>query len=230
MGKSTDVRYTGPNATDRKQVDAGGLAFQQVTVDVIAEGPSDWGVSHSELPWSLDNYEGFIDVVASNSNRFLAIECKRYARPLRFIRSTWEHKNRCLSASRRCTTVSAGEPAVGAASLPLNWREVDLGPEAALVELCQTEGQLLETICRPLCCAAAAYAMWRLSRGLKTDWIAPMIVTNAKLKVCTVDAKSFDLERGTLGEAQFEEVQHIRFHKAFLTSAQLDSMSTIGHW
>lgn len=178
---------------------------------------SPWRVTGREHPWRTANASGFIDLVLSDGNTHLVIECKRTRE------ATWmflmpDQKQMSRSHARICwTDTSPHQRAL------TGWGDIQVYPESPESEFCAVRGQGEGHV--PLLERLAASAV-ESSEGLAADFlelsresrashvIVPVIVTNASLVTAAFDPTDVDLMSGQLESAEYEHVPHVRFRKS----------------
>lgn len=206
--------------TPLELLNASGFAFQlAVEASVPKSGDSDerWLIERREYPWKTDAGSGYIDVVLSRGNLFVAIECKRTKEATwLFLIPELEQLSRTHAKVRWTNSVPHRRQLA-------DWGDVQVRPPSPEAEFCSIRGTgekdapLLERIGGTLtesieglsCDLLAIDAGSRRSRI-----ILPVIVTNASLKLAQFVPSEVDLSSGNVGNVEFKDVDHLRFRKS----------------
>lgn len=203
----------------RDLINRSGVPFQLAVENAMRTR----GAKHSievwrEVPWA----NGFIDIVAKISDRiFCAVECKRVTdRSWSFVltENARESATRCriewfnskAVKIKDCSRVFCSE-----------WNMVEPSPESEFCILPKdTPIGSLESVCRGLIASCHNLLESEAELVLNDDIVAmiPVIVTNAKLYTCKMDAISVSLETGLPNEAGsiFQPVEMLRFRKSLV--------------
>lgn len=198
----------------------------QVAVQQAISSSADqhgWQVRSSEQHWESESrsQSGFVDVIAANLSKSLyaLIECKRVRDADWIVFRTDGQK----STERFAKVWLDKRNETGDAGLS-GWASVALEPACPEVGFCAVRGQdtssrttLLERIAAEIALAAECYGRRLQPYGSKPGIFyrvfVPIIVTTAKLHMATFEAKSIQIENGTLPSADFLEVPYVRFQK-----------------
>lgn len=181
-----------------------------------------WLVLHHEHGWTHeDTHEsGFIDLVVENQYKtvVLNIECKRPQE------ATWQFllpkpKDK---VDRRCkfwtSRLSESAPKY------FDWLDLSIDPASYESEFCVVAGQdakarpMLERIAASVVASTEALAqeeanILRQQNYARLRVYINVIATTAKLEVCKFDPATVDLKKGTIENAEYENVSFLRFRK-----------------
>ena len=210
------------SASDEKLnglLNASGFAYQlglEAAVLGMKKG-NPWHVTSREHSWRTETASGFIDMVLSNGNIHLVIECKR-TRDATWMFLMPDKNQMKRSHARICWTDTY--PHQRALT---GWGDVQVYPACPESEFCAIRGQgeghtpLLERL---------AASVVESSDGLAADFleltaesaayhlIVPVIVTNASLLTAAFDPRDVDLGNGELKSAEYDDVPYVRFRKS----------------
>lgn len=181
-----------------------------------------WGVLHREHGWTHEetHESGFIDLVVENQHKtvVLNIECKRpqestwqflLPKPKDKLRRHCKFWVSCLSKS---------------ASKYFDWVDLTIDPDSYESEFCVVAGQdaksrpMLERIAATVVASTEALAQEEANVMREQDYehfraYINVIATTAKLEVCKFDPTTVDLKKGTIENAEYEDVPYLRFRK-----------------
>jgi hypothetical protein len=214
------------NMTPEELVNKSGFPLQIALENEIGreEGHDKWWVIHSEHEWSNDKGEsGFIDLVLElgKSGTFvLVVECKRV------LDADWLFFNSkgTMAGQKRAKgwLTEYGHQLNKPRIIKFDWTDFMPEPSSPECEYAITRGEdgkntpMLERVAATLVASTEAFAHEekplfpkRFDRRLYFN----VIVTTAKLKVCTFDPGTISLADGTLKADDFTEVGFIRFRK-----------------
>lgn len=181
-----------------------------------------WRVLHQEHGWKHAHTDesGFIDLVVENqpSTVILNIECKRpQDATWQFLLPAPKNKHR-----RRCKfwATYGGNSRL----THFDWVDLTIEPTSYESTFCVVAGQdaksrpMLERIAATVVESTEALAQEEaaLLKNQRVDHLRTyinVIVTTAKLEVCKFDPNQIDLETGTIGDAEYEDIPYIRFRK-----------------
>lgn len=208
-------------------VNQSGFPLQIGLTDLIQRTTAQhgWKVLFVEHSWKneLDNDSGFIDIVIEDkhSTSVMLIECKRV------LDSSWiflvpnqkakprRHAKAWLTRySRDCFK-------------HLNWADLSLNPDSPESEFCVIPGQdprskpMLERVAAEVVSATEALALeekdYRAQLKDALRMYFSVIVTTAKLQVCSLDPEKISFVDGKVADVAFEEVPFVRFRKQLST-------------
>lgn len=210
----------------RNLVDSSGFAFQ-VAVERLVSGTA-FEVRASEHAWTHPNTQnsGFADIVLEKGLVRLVVECKRVRGGDWVFLRPGPTPDEASGASRRVdvlwTAVSPQQDATGTDA-------VFCTPETTQCPFCvirgSGEGQqsMLERLAAQLLHATEAIAHEQKTLDIARRehlmpaqcWVyVPVIVTNARLSVCSFDPNGVNVADGSLpADATFESVTAVRFFK-----------------
>jgi hypothetical protein len=214
----------------KKLVDNSGFLFQiRVAHEVNTTGDKHpWKVEKEEKRWENPNRneEGFIDLILSSASETsqlnLILECKRVKNGYWLflsLDSFYEVERAKLfwkSYSARMKYNFYG------------WSDFNVRPFTKSASFCVVPGQgerdkpMLERVCGLLLRGLECFAKDdRFYLGNQANIYCPVIVTNAKLYVCTLKPSEIDINTGRLPEISsnnlFDQVGVIRFSKDLST-------------
>ncbi len=236
MGSAMAKSKTKVPAAVLAALQSSGFPFQTAVAHVI-RAVAGWSVYASEYPWrtSAGDHQ-FLDLVATNRNLFLTIECKKtrkdiltFLRPVGHSHTGQLDEFRCLRAGQ--LRDSTGRP-------ELFCEEWALLPRSTSSEFCVVstsdsgrDQRLLERDAGLVVRAADAFAHDFPKRfrpdhdgsPSATRLFVPVIVTNAPIYTARYRPSEVSLESGEFA-AQPEEVESapwVRFRKAFMSDSGL---------
>jgi hypothetical protein len=184
-----------------------------------------WKVLFLEHSWKndLNNDSGFVDVVLEDRHRtsVMLLECKRvldsawiFLNPNPTAKITSHAKAWLTRYSHDCFT-------------HLCWADLSLNPDSPESEFCVVPGQdskskpMLERLSAEVVSATEAIALEEKDYQAQiTDALRmyfSVIVTTAKLKVCTFAPEKVSLADGKVVDPKFTDVSFIRFRKQLST-------------
>lgn len=195
-----------------------------------------WSVLHQEHGWSheVTHESGFIDLVVENQHKtvVLNIECKRPQD------TTWQfslpkpndqQRTHCKFWASYLSKRNTGY---------FDWVDLTIEPASFESEFCVVAGQdsksrpMLERTAATVVTSTEALAqeeanfLKEMSHERLRVYIS-VIATTAKLEVCKFDPNDVDLEKGTIGTAEYEEVPYLRFRKQLSPHPKLPNT---GNW
>ncbi|MGB8857304.1 MAG: hypothetical protein WCC58_11635 [Burkholderiales bacterium] len=186
-----------------------------------------WNVIYTEHSWtnSTNETSGFIDIVLENKqgNLVLVIECKR------LLDSEWIFLNQGHEIKARnhakvwITKGVQGNPSI------CDWNDFAIDPASPESDFCVVRGQdnnsrpMLERLAAGVISSIEGFAFEQLplvgrTGRAKVIIFIPIIVTTAKLKICTFEPDKITLGDGTIKEEKLQEVPYIRFRKQLSTA------------
>jgi len=184
-----------------------------------------WTVLFLEHSWKneLNNDSGFIDIVLEDKHHksVMLIECKRVQdSSWIFLNSNPKEKPR--RRAKAWITRYANE-----CFKHLCWADLALDPDSPESEFCVVAGQdpkskpMLERIAAEVVSATEAIALEEKDYQAQVKDALRMyfgvIVTTAKLQVCTFEPEKVTLLDGKVVDAKFKEVPFVRFRKQLST-------------
>ena len=188
-----------------------------------------WRVLHSEHGWTHeDTHEwGFVDLVVENRHEtiVLNIECKRPQE------ATWQFLLPAPEDQLRRGCKFWTSYLSHTASKYFDWVDLTIDPPSYESEFCVVAGQdakarpMLERIAATVVASTEALAQEEVKvlREHHLRVYINVIVTTAKLEVCKFDPNTIDLKKGTIENAEYEDVPFLRFRK------QLSPRPKLGH-
>lgn len=184
-----------------------------------------WKVLFVEHSWKneLDNDSGFIDIVLENKygTSVMLVECKRV------LDSSWiflvpSQKSKPRRQAKAWLTRYAND-----CFKHMWWADLSLDPDSLESEFCVVPGQdpkskpMLERVAGEVVSATEAIAIeekdYHAQRKDSLRMYFSVIVTTAKLQVCTFEPEKVSLANGKLADAVFKEVPYVRFRKQLTT-------------
>src|SRR5687767_5133019 len=216
--------------TPLELLNASGFAFQlAVEASVPKSGDSDerWRIERREYPWKTDAASGYIDLVLSRGNLFLAIECKRTKEATwLFLMPEEKQLSRTHAKVRWLNSVPHRRQLA-------DWGDIQVRPGSSEAEFCSIRGSgerdapLLERIGGTLTESIEGLSgdLLAIDAGSsRTRIILPVIVTNASLQLAQFVPSNVDLSTGGITTAEFQEVDHLRFRKSLSIGAIPDDL------
>lgn len=208
-------------------VDKSGFPLQIGISHLINAGTKNhgWRVQYSEHAWrnDADNNSGFIDLVLENNERQMAlvVECKRVQD------TSWVFLNpHAKLVHRRYAKAWVSRYEDGKIS-EMGWTNHPLDPDSVQSDFFCVFGQdsksapMLERVGATLVSSTEALAREEKLTLLSEDFpyrvYLNVIVTTAKLKVCSFDPSDISLKDGTVSKCSFSDVPFIRFQKQLST-------------
>jgi len=216
-----------------------GFPFQTAVASVV-RATTGWSVFASEYPWrTADGNDQFLDLIATHSNLFLAIECKKTRKDVLTFLRPLGHTNAGQVEEFRCLCSEQLRDSTG--RLELYCEEWALHPRSRVSEFCVVstsdsgrDQRLLERDAGLVVRATDAFAhefpeRFRHdrdgSRSTRRLYI-PVIVTNAQIYTARFRPSDISLESGefVVPPKEIEAVPCVRFRKAFTS----DSAQNLG--
>lgn len=208
-------------------VDKSGFPLQIGVSHLINTGTKShgWRVQYSEHAWRNDSDDdaGFIDLVLENRARKMAlvVECKRVQD------TSWVFLNPQVNlVSRRHAKAWVSRYAGGKVT-EFGWVDHPLDPESVQSDFFCIFGQdakstpMLERVGATLVSATEALAFEEKLTLLSEDYpyrvYLNVIITTAKLKVCSFGPSDISIKDGTVSKCSFTDVPFIRFQKQLST-------------
>jgi len=184
-----------------------------------------WKVLFNEHSWrnELNNDSGFIDIVIEHKHGTLVmlIECKRV------IDSSWIFLVPKPKATPRRQAKAWVTRYVQTCFKHLWWRDLSLDPISPESDFCVIPGQdsrskpMLERVAADVVSATEALALEEKDyQAQSKDTLRiyfSVIVTTAKLQVCSFEPEQVSLVDGKVADAKFSEVPFVRFRKQLST-------------
>ena len=203
----------------REQVNRSGLVFQAAVERKIQDTRQhhEWHVLSSEHAWQDEaGNSGYIDLILARQNVRIVIECKkRDAKTWVFLcpredaePTTYDVKMLFGLAVRRKTVVHTNHQL----RLDMDWEDRGVITPSPQARFCvRDQDQPLDGSVRTLLLATEALAAQELAQCRSRNeeallYYIPMIVTNARLSVCSFEAWQVDLAHGRLtGDEEFTD-------------------------
>lgn len=208
-------------------VNKSGFPLQIGITHLINSGTDEhgWSVQYSEHAWqnSDDDNSGFIDLVLEHKNRqlVLVLECKRVQD------TSWVFLNPKKNIEERSYAKVWGSRYKSGEVTEFGWVKHALSPNSVQSGFVCIFGQksnstpMLEKVSAVLVSSTEALAIEEKLTLLSSDYpyrvYLNVIVTTAKLKVCSFDPADISLNDGTVSNCSFSEVPYIRFQKQLST-------------
>ena len=219
------------NSSFLNYVNSSGFAFQMRVEEEISKGQNYWRLTGREHRWQDESgQDGYIDLIVDLGRLRAIIECKKQKD------KNWiflKRKSGQQQAKASLLWAKRYEP-INRLPFPANfiaWDIFNVSPMSYASAFCTMQGQgdnpkpLLERTASELTHAAECLAKEELAFSIPKEFSGqklymPIIVTNAKLMVCSFVPNDVNLATGELRleQAQFESVPYIRFHKGLKTS------------
>lgn len=202
-----------------KLLNASGFAFQLAIEAAVRSSPTEakWRVSAREHPWATTSGRGYIDLVLSRGNVYLAIECKRSRDAVWMFLIPDEKQMSRSHAGIRWTETVPNRPNLA------DWGDIQVYPQSPEADFCVVRGQgekdspLLERIASSVVEAAESLSadLLELRKGTRrVSIVIPVIVTTAELMLSHFDPKNIGLDTGEVSTPVFAPVPHVRFRKS----------------
>lgn len=185
-----------------------------------------WKVLFTEHSWKHieSGTDGFIDIVLEDEHgtSAMVVECKRV------LESSWIFLNPDTSTKTRRHAKAWITSYVSGSTGCFGWADVTLEPSCPESQYCVVFGQdakskpMLERVGAELVFATEGFAeeenpyFARLRDGLRLYF--SVIVTTARLKLCTFDPGTVSLDDGKIETAKFQDLPHVRFRKQLSTT------------
>jgi hypothetical protein len=180
-----------------------------------------WKTLYTEHSWSNSETgeSGFIDLVLSNSanTKYFTVECKR-------VKDTsWIFLNEGAEVKLRRHSKAFIFKKDGTQVNQFGWSDVTLEPSSPESQFCVIPGtgskskSLIERAAAELVSSTEALAMEDKSLSLDDRWTLGiyfnLIVTTAKIQVCSFEKTDISIADGTISNPKFDEVAYVRFRK-----------------
>ncbi len=218
------------NSSFLNYINSSGFAFQMRIEEEILKGPNRWQFAGREHRWQDENgQDGYIDLIVDFGALRVLIECKRQKdKNWIFLKpQSSQQRDKCsLLWTKKYKPID---------NMPfpadfMAWDIFSVSPMSYVSAFCTMQGQgdnqrtLLEKTASELTHATECFAKEELTLSLPKDsprpkYYMPLIVTNAKLTVCSFIPHDVDLNTGELSleNAHFDTVPYIRFQKGLET-------------
>lgn len=214
-----------------------GFPFQTAVAAQIRALPG-WSIYASEFPWQTSRGESqFLDLVATNTNLFLAIECKKTRKEILTLLRPVGHSHTGMLEEFRCLRVQ--QIMDSTRRIEIFCEEWALHPRSTSSEFCVVstsdsgrDQRLLERDAGLLVRATDAFAhtyreRFRPDRDRPPSsacLIVPVIATNAPLYTARYRPAEVSLETGEFVQTpqEIEGVPCVRFRKAFTSDGGPD--------
>lgn len=180
-----------------------------------------WRTLYTEHSWKHPDSEdsGFIDLVLANQygTQFFSVECKR-------VKDTsWIFLNEGDEVKNRRHSKAFVFNKSGDKTKRFEWLDLALEPSTPESQFCVIPGSdqrsksLIERSAAELICSTESLAFENKSLSLddreELHIYFNLIVTTAKLQICSFNPSDISIEDGTLKDPCFEEVPYVRFRK-----------------
>lgn len=208
-------------------VDKSGFPLQIGISHLINSGTKShgWRIQYSEHAWrnDADDNSGFIDLVLENKARQMAlvVECKRVQD------TSWVFLNPRAKLELRRYAKAWVSLYEDEKVTEFGWADHPLDPESVQSDFFCVFGQdsksspMLERVGATLVSSTEALAFEEkvtlLSEFFPFRVYLNVIVTTAKLKVCSFDPSDISLKDGTVSKCSFSDVPFVRFQKQLST-------------
>ena len=204
-----------------KEVNRSGFPLQIAIETLIGRNrkQNDWRVIYSEHAWANEKGEsGFIDLILEldGGAYVLIIECKRV------LDTTWIFLNSKGEINKRKRAKVWLNNYENGRFQTTEWIDITPDPECPECEFCLVPGQnkksapMLERVASTLISSTESFAREEaplFPTFFDRRFYFNVVVTTAKLNVCTFDPSSISLIDGTLKNADFHEIPFVRFRK-----------------
>jgi hypothetical protein len=213
----------------REIVNTSGYLFQERICEEIksTKNRHAWQISTDEHRWTDEGgRERFIDVVLMRRFSRLVLEIKRCKEETNWIFLPFPGTNITEEYTHRLWTQWRREQPHTS-----QWEAAMVRPVSSVAKFCTVRGQgeddspMLERLGGVLLRATESVAGEELRMGTRQLYedccwsYFPVVVTNAKLHLCSLKYAAIDIETGKLPlDAQFNEIDFIRFTKSLSTS------------
>jgi len=210
-----------------KIINSSGFPLQICIENLIKDthGNHGWNVLSSEHAWenSDSGNSGFIDLVLIDNSKtsLLVIECKRV------IDSSWLFLNPDKSIKNRWHVNAWVTNTVGRKIRYFGWKDLTASPDTPESAFCIVAGQdakskpMLERVAHDVVESTVGFAHEEhLNIVEKRETLRMyfnVIVTTAKLKICSFDPNQVSMEDGKLDNSEITEVPYLRFRKQLST-------------
>jgi len=219
------------NSSFLNYVNSSGFAFQMRIEEEINKGQNRWQFAGREHRWQDESGQsGYIDLLVDFGSLRILIECKKQKDKnwIFLKRKSGQHRDTCslLWAKKYMPIEQLPFPSDFAA-----WDIFSVAPTSYASAFCTMQGQgdnlrtLLEKAASELTHAAECLAKEELAFSATKEIsqqrvYMPLVVTNAKLTVCSFVPEAVNISTGELSleDAQFETVPYIRFQKGLETN------------
>lgn len=222
---------TEDNSSFLNSVNSSGFAFQMRIEEEILKQPNRWKFAGREHRWQDENGQsGYIDLLVDFDDLHVLIECKKQKdKSWIFLkaRSSQEKDSCSLLWTKKYEPI---DPMPFSSDF-IAWDLFDFSPSSYISAFCTMQGQgdnprtLLEKTASELTHAAECLAKEELDFSIAKDFsqkkiYIPVIVTNAKLTVCSFAPHNINISTGELSleDTEFTTVPYIRFQKGLETS------------
>jgi len=211
------------NAKLIKIINSSGFPLQIGIEDLIKNSHQNhgWSVLSSEHAWeNLDNgRSGFIDLVLEDHHKtsVLVVECKRV------IDSSWLFLNPDKSIKNRTHVKAWVTKKIGSKTQYFGWKDLTASPDTPESAFCVVAGQdakskpMLERVAHDVVESTDGFANEEhINLVDKFDSLRMyfnVIITTAKLKVCSFDPSQVSMEDGKFDDTEITEVPFLRFRK-----------------
>lgn len=232
MGRAMAKSKTKVPAAVLAALQSSGFPFQTAVAYVIP-AVAGWSVYASEYPWrtSAGDYQ-FLDLVATNRNLFLTIECKKTRKEILTFLRPLGHSHTGQLEQFRC--LRSGQLRDSTGRLELFCEEWALHPRSTSSEFCVVstsdsgrDRRLLERDAGLVVRATDAFAHDLPTRFRQdhdgspsaTRLFIPVIVTNAPIYTARYGPSEVSLESGEFAvpPEEVESAPYVRFRKAFMS-------------
>lgn len=189
-------------------------------------------VLYTEHAWRSETGGGFIDLVIEDQHKtsVFVVECKRV------LDSVWIFLVPIEDAGNRRFCKAWVSRHIQGKLRYFDWHEMAIDPQSPQSAFCVVDGEdpkarpMLERIAGDVVAATDALAreeevfLAKAPDSLRMYF--SLIVTTAKLKVCTFDPQTVSTNDGKIPDIQSTEVPYVRFHKQLSTArARMDDTS-----
>ena len=211
------------------------IALENLIKDT--EGRHGWKVTLSEHAWAnpADGLSGFIDLVVENHHRtsVLVVECKRV------LNASWIFIVADAKQLGRRHAKTWVTRATQDRFKHFGLKELTLEPTTPQSQFCVVDGQdaksqpMLERVAGNVVSSIEAFATeekeFVKAQGDMLRMYFGVIVTTAKLQVCTFERSELSLKDGTIANADFKEVPFLRFRKQLSVHQTSQPVPSIFH-
>jgi hypothetical protein len=221
----------------KKLVNQSGFPLQIAVQNLVASDGLDWNPIYSEHSWKhpVTGDSGFIDLVVEWGGAVvvLIVECKRV------LDTTWVFFNSNGNASPRRIAKGWYSEEQDATVKYFGWRDVALDPACPECEYSIAFGHdskskpMLEREASILVSATESFAHEEVPQFVAQSHhnrlYLNVLVTTAKLQVCTFDPNNISIADGTLNDCEFIEVPYVRFRKQVTISHDLQNLPSLAN-
>ncbi|WP_332774536.1 hypothetical protein [Polaromonas sp.] len=184
-----------------------------------------WKVLYTEHSWknAASNTDGFIDIVLEDEHgtSVMIVECKRV------LESSWVFLNADTGVKNRRQAKAWVTCYISGSTGCFGWTDLTLEPSCPESQYCVIFGQdakskpMLERVGAELVFATEGVAEeenpYHARRQDSIRMYFSVIVTTARLKLCTFDPKEISLFDGKVSASSFQDVPYVRFRKQLST-------------